>query len=116
MHEIALMGDILKIVGLNANKQNIRKVKKVNLIVGDLSNALPDALEMAFDIYKRQGVDFLDEHSELLITREEAKAVCTICETEYVPDQRIAVCPECHIPTGKLISGETFKVDSFEGD
>lgn len=116
MHEMALMGDILKIVGTSAEKQKIHKVRKVHLIVGDLSNALPDALELAFDIYKRQGVSFLDEQSELVIKREAAKAVCAICETEYIPDQRIAVCPECHIPTGKLISGETFKVDSYEGE
>ncbi|EKN68334.1 Hydrogenase-3 nickel incorporation protein HypA [Schinkia azotoformans MEV2011] len=116
MHEMALMGDILNIVGTNAKNQSIRKVNKVHLIVGDLSNALPDALEMAFDIYKRQGIDFLNEYSQLVIHREEAKAICSLCQREYVPDQRIAVCPECHIPTGRLISGETFKVDSYEGE
>ncbi|WP_017755244.1 hydrogenase maturation nickel metallochaperone HypA/HybF [Calidifontibacillus oryziterrae] len=116
MHEMALMGDILNLVGTDARKNNIKKVKKVNLIVGDLSNALPDALELAFDVYKRQNIDFLDIHSELIIQKEAAKAVCTICGTEYIPEQKIAVCPMCHIPTGKLISGETFKVDSYEGD
>lgn len=115
MHEMALMGDILNIIQDDIEKRNFSKVVKVELIVGDISNALPDALEMAFDIYKTQSIPFLDKDSQLEIIREEARAKCFICDLEYRPDQKLAVCPKCNIPSGQLISGETFKVHSYEG-
>lgn len=115
MHEMALMGDILNIIQKDLEKRQLKKVKRIELIVGDISNAMPDALEMAFDMYKTQSIPFLDKECELIIIREEAKAKCFICDAEYIPDQKIAVCPLCQIPSGQLISGETFKVHSYEG-
>lgn len=115
MHEMALMGDILNIIQDDIQKRSFSKVTKIELIVGDISNAMPDALEMAFDVYKTQSIPFLDKESKLVIIREEAKAKCYICDTEYIPEQKLALCPNCKIPSGQLISGETFKVYSYEG-
>lgn len=115
MHEIALMGDILNIIQNDIQTRTISIVTKIELIVGDICNAMPDALEMAFDIYKTQEISFLDKDSKLVIIREEAKAICYICDTKYKPDQKLAVCPKCQIPSGQLISGETFKVHTYEG-
>jgi hydrogenase nickel incorporation protein HypA/HybF len=115
MHELALMGDILNIIQEDLQKRNFSKVTKIELIVGDISNAMPDALEMAFDIYKTQSIPFLDKESTLTIYREAAKAKCYICGEEYIPNQKLALCPNCKIPSGELISGETFKVHSYEG-
>ncbi|MCT8138974.1 hydrogenase maturation nickel metallochaperone HypA [Anaerobacillus sp. CMMVII] len=115
MHEMALMGDILNIIQNDIQKRNLSKVTKIELIVGDISNALPDALEMAFSIYKTQSISFLDKETTLVIHREKALAKCYICSEEYVPDQKLAICPSCKIPSGNLISGETFKVYSYEG-
>ena len=115
MHEIALMGDILHIVETDAKEKKIKIVQEVELIVGDLSNALPDALEMAFDLFKSQGIEFLDKDAKLVIIREKAKAQCVICELEYYPEGQIAFCPECNFPSGKLLYGETFRVNSYKG-
>jgi hydrogenase nickel incorporation protein HypA/HybF len=115
MHEMALMGDILNIIQDDLQQRKCSKVTKIEVIVGDICNAMPDALEMAFDIYKTQSIPFLDAESKLVLIREEAKAKCYICEEEYVPDQKLALCPNCKIPSGQLISGETFKVYSYEG-
>lgn len=116
MHELALMGDILNLIGEDAKNQNISKVNEIELIVGDLSNALPDALEMAFDMHKSQGIDFLDKDAKLIIIHEKAKAKCALCGYEYEPEYQISVCPECNMPGGKLIKGETFKVNSYNGE
>lgn len=115
MHEMALMGDILNIIQKDVEQRNFSKVIKIELIVGDISNAMPDALELAFEVFKNDSISFLDKDSKLEIIREEAKAKCYICDTEYRPEQKLAVCPKCRIPSGQLISGETFKVHSYEG-
>lgn len=115
MHEMALMGDLLSIVEEDVKKRHFTKVNRIDLIVGDLSNAMPDALEMAFEIYRASGIPFLTEETRLVIEREEARARCVLCETEYIPDERLALCPNCGMPTGKIIAGETLQIRSYEG-
>lgn len=116
MHEMALMGDILNIVLEDAEKRDIKKLKKIELIVGELSNALPDALQMAFLIYKEQNPELFLQDAELAIQHEEAISECVFCHTKYKPDLKISLCPKCNMPSGKLISGETFQVLSYEGE
>ena len=116
MHEIALMGDILDIVAKDMETKGLKKVKKVTLVVGDLSNAMPDALYMAFDIYKAQQHIIIHPDAILQIERESAEAKCIFCEEVYIPDLKIAICPKCSMPGGQLIKGETFQVISYEGE
>ncbi|MFB6467291.1 hydrogenase maturation nickel metallochaperone HypA [Cytobacillus sp. Hz8] len=115
MHEMALMGDILQLVEKDARSRNMHQIEKIELIVGDLSNALPDALEMAFDVFRARGLALLSEQSRLVIRKEAARAKCTVCGFEYKPDTRLSICPECKLPSGILTAGETFKVQSYEG-
>jgi hydrogenase nickel incorporation protein HypA/HybF len=115
MHEISLMSEIIKIVSEDAKFHGFRKVDKIEVIVGDLSNVLPDALELAFFHFRKQRLGILNENTELAIIREAAKAKCQTCLFEFSPDYRLALCPKCDLPNCLLISGETFRVESYEG-
>ncbi len=112
---MALMGDILELIQADALAKGMQQIEKVELIVGEVANAMPDALQMAFAIYRDQNPLFLHKNAQLVIHSEEAKAVCVLCGIEYRPQQKIALCPECQIPSGKLVSGETLQVLSYEG-
>ncbi|MDQ0246804.1 hydrogenase nickel incorporation protein HypA/HybF [Bacillus fengqiuensis] len=115
MHEMSLMVELIHIVSEDANQRNIGYVNKIEVIVGDLSNVLPDALELAFFHIRKQGLRLIDEHTELHIIREAAKAKCPTCQQEFVPDYRIALCPKCQLPNCLLLAGETFRVKAYEG-
>lgn len=112
---MSLMLEIIKIVSEDARLHGFSKVDKIEVIVGDLSNVLPDALELAFFYFRKQGLGILDENTELAIIHEEAKAQCQTCLFEFTPDYRIAICPKCRLANCLLVSGETFKVESYEG-
>ena len=116
MHEMALMGDILNIIIEDAEQKGIKKFNNIELLVGELSNAMPDALEMAFAIYKEQNPQLFSKNASLHIEHEEALSECVFCQTRYKPDLKISICPSCNMPSGKLISGEAFQVLSYEGD
>ncbi len=116
MHEMALMGDILNIIIEDAEKKGIQQFNKIDLKVGELSNAMPDALKMAFEIYKEQNHHLFSEGASLHIHYEEALSECIFCNTVYKPNLKISICPSCNMPSGKLISGETFQVLSYEGE
>ena len=115
MHEMSLMSEIIKIVSEDARLHGFDKVDQIEVIVGDLSNVLPDALELAFFYFRKEGISLLDENTELHIIREVAKAKCQSCLLEFEPDYQIALCPKCGLPNCFLISGETFRIESYEG-
>ncbi len=115
MHEMALMGDLLDLVVQDATKRGFTRIDSIELTVGELSNALPDALMLAFDVYKGQDIPLVQKDATLTITMEKAHAQCVMCGTTYVPEQKLALCPSCHLPTGKLTSGETLRIETYEG-
>jgi hydrogenase nickel incorporation protein HypA/HybF len=115
MHEMALMGDILQLVQEDAATKGITQIEKVELIVGEITNAMPDALQMAFEIFREQNIQLFTENAVLIIHLEEAQAECVLCGEKYRPNQKIALCPNCNIPSGKILTGETFQVLSYEG-
>jgi hydrogenase nickel incorporation protein HypA/HybF len=115
MHEMSLMGDILQLIQEDASERGFCKIEKVELIVGEIANAMPDALQMAFAIFREQNPHLFTAGAELIIHLEEARAHCVLCGKEYRPEQKIALCPSCHVPSGKVLSGETFQVLSYEG-
>jgi len=115
MHELALMGDILALVETDAKKRDIATINSITLVVGVLSNAMPDALMMAFDMFKAQQHTMLAETAVLEIQVEEANAYCPHCGITYTPEHRIAICPDCSLPGGQLTAGQTFQVEAYEG-
>lgn len=115
MHELSLMGDILDLVERDARKRGLDRITKVRLLVGALSNAMPDALHMAFLMFRADGGTSLSEDAELKIDPEEAEAECVLCGLVYAPERKLALCPACGLPSGKLVSGEAFRVLAYEG-
>lgn len=115
MHELSLMGDILDMVQKDAAARGFKQVTRVKLLVGTLSNALPDALQMAFTMFMADQSTILADKAELGIEIEEARARCVLCGLEYTPDQAVALCPDCRFPSGQLTAGEAFRVLSYEG-
>lgn len=99
----------------DASEKGLNKIEKVELIVGEIANAMPDALKMAFDIFREQNTHLFTDSSVLIIHLEEAVAECVLCGEKYRPAQKIALCPVCNVPSGKVLSGETFQVLSYEG-
>ena len=115
MHEMSLMWEIIHLVSEDASLKGINHVSKIDVIVGDLSNVLPDALELAFLYFRNNHVSFIDVNTQLHIIREKAQSKCNSCQLEFEPDYQLAICPMCGLPNSMLISGETFRVESYEG-
>lgn len=109
------MAELLHIVSEDARSRNIAQVHEITVVVGDLSNVLADALELAFQYFQSQGSTLINEYTKLQIIREVAKAKCQSCLFEFEPDYQIAFCPKCNGLNCVLVSGETFQVESYEG-
>lgn len=115
MHEFALMESIFDIVQKQADLFEFQHIDRIGLEVGELSGAMPDALQFAFDVLK-QNTPRMNDSTELEITFVKAKAKCVQCKQEYEPETYIAVCPSCHLAIGQIIDGEQLQVIYIEGE
>jgi hydrogenase nickel incorporation protein HypA/HybF len=111
------MGDVLDLVKQDADTRGFAEITQVRLLVGALSNALPDALEMAFDMYKAEGTAMLAADARLTMELRPARAACVLCGLDYEPEHNAAaaMCPVCRFPGGRITEGEEFRVISYEG-
>jgi hydrogenase nickel incorporation protein HypA/HybF len=92
MHEFSLTEKILNIVLKEAEAHHVRQVKKVTIIVGDLSGVVNDSVEMYFRIIA-EGT--MAEAAVLEFIREKARLYCETCKVEYIKTDRDFLCPTC---------------------
>lgn len=80
MHEMSLMGGVFEVIEQTISQHKVKRVLQVKLKVGALTNAEPDALQMAFEAY---GKDTICEGAELLVERIDVLGRCQNCHYEF---------------------------------
>ncbi len=113
MHELSIMSNILDIVLDHANRHGVNRVNKINLEVGELSDLLPEWMQMYFDFVSK---DTIAEKAELCIDRVPARVRCSSCKHEYTMTRENwqFTCPSCDSASVELLSGREFKIISIE--
>ncbi|KAB2951776.1 hydrogenase maturation nickel metallochaperone HypA [Heliorestis acidaminivorans] len=115
MHEMALMESLVSVLREEAEKNDIKEIKKVKMTVGTLTHALPSALQFAFTVL-RESTPFAPL-ATLEIETVSAQAKCLACaQTFDVSDEYLFTCPHCQAFTIKIIAGRELKIDYFEGE
>lgn len=115
LHEMSLMSEIIQLVTEDAEKRGFNQVVSIEVIVGEHSNVLTEALQFAFQYFQGQQSYIINKYTNLDITHEEAKVRCQNCKMEFHPNDVKALCPDCKLSNCLLISGEAFRVISYEG-
>lgn len=111
MHEMSLMGGVFEVIEQTISQHNVKKVIQVKLKVGELTNAEPDALQMAFEAYSK---DTIAEGAELIIERVGVIARCSNCQKEFSVKSMFFLCPNCENSNIKIICGEELLLESLE--
>lgn len=120
LHEFGLMENLVDIVEQNARAHGLVRVTKVRIIVGKLTAAMPEALELAFQVLTQSRTGGSDhdinwERAVLEIEEREIRARCPQCQREFRADDLYLICSACNCPA-QVISGRELRVDYFEGD
>lgn len=113
MHEISIIQEVINIVENTAVENNIKRVDKITLKIGELSGVMMDSLVFAFNII-RQGT--LAEASKLEAIKVEAKAKCDDCNVIFKIDHFNKLCPTCNKLSNNIISGYELYIDTIEGE
>ncbi|MBO8127741.1 MAG: hydrogenase maturation nickel metallochaperone HypA [Peptococcaceae bacterium] len=112
MHEVGIIQAVMDEITKAAEDHNITKINKVKLVVGKMNGALPDALEMAFEILT-PGTMF--DGASLEIERRDVVLQCPKCGAESTVKDITFFCPECDA-RAKIVAGRELYIDYFEGD
>lgn len=115
MHETSLVRFTLNAVEHKAAELGIAHVKSIRLITGELRGALPELMQEAFRILKRNRPVFEDAELEMIVKPVVLR--CRECDTEYQKaDFHDVRCPSCGETDFEIISGSELYIDSFEGE
>jgi len=113
MHEMTITQGIMDIVLENARDNGAKRVNSVNLVIGSLSQVVPDCVEFYFDIMTK---DTIAAGAALHIELVPARARCRACGHEFPAEDMVMTCPKCGDIFGKLLAGRELAVESIDID
>lgn len=112
MHELSIMEGIFDIITENAAKHRLKKISRVNVVVGALSGVEPAALEFAFEHFAR---NTLAEGAEFTIAAVGVTGRCRRCGVT-MEGIRGLKCACDRPPDYELLTGKELYVDTITGD
>lgn len=113
MHELGIMSGVMESVQQAASNAGADRVLKISLSVGEMTEAIEDALRFAFEALS-EGTNC--EGAELEITMIPPKSICLECGLKYEHDRFHMLCPECGSAFSELLQGKELRIDSIEVD
>lgn len=107
------MQSVINLVEEKAKAYGLVKVTKIKLVVGKMTMAFPEALEMAFSALSRGTVA---QSAKLEIEQREVRLRCPNCELEFVPELPYFACLRCGHVAYQFIQGRELYLEYFEGE
>jgi len=107
MHELGIVFEVIKIVDGFVKENNLTKVDKIVLEIGQLSQAIPRFIEECYPAAV-DGTDY--EETKLEIITLPANGQCNLCGEVYNIITHRKICPSCDMSDFKLISGQEFNI------
>ena len=111
MHEMAITQSMVDLVLEEARKGGARKVTRINLVLGELSGAVGDCIELYFGLMSR---DTAAEGAAISIRSVPTRARCRECAREFEVKGLDWICPGCRSPSVELVAGHELFVESIE--
>ncbi len=110
MHEVSMMQNTLDIAIAQALQNGAKKIALLTMNVGELSGAIPEALEFAFDVLI-QGT--MAENAQLEINAIPVICYCPNCDRNFQSDTYIYECPQCQKISTDILQGKELQLASI---
>ncbi len=111
MHELSIVANLFEILEDQARENKAKKILSVQLKVGLLSGVVPEFLETAFDVYKKETIA---SEARLNIETVPLKIQCQHCGAEMVKDEFVFVCSSCGSSELKTVAGTELFIERIE--
>jgi hydrogenase nickel incorporation protein HypA/HybF len=111
MHEQSIVESLLAVALENAEKANAVRILKINLVVGEYSGVLEEAVDFYFSFLSR---DTIAAEASIIYRHVSAQLRCRQCETIFNPESNNLHCPTCNEQQVDIIAGRELYIDSLE--
>ncbi len=111
MHEYPVTQRIVKIAEEAARNNSARRIKRINLVVGELSGFIGGSIRMYFEVLSRGSIA---EGAEITIRTVKPELKCSVCGKVFVKEDRSFECPACGGEAILTDKGREFYVESVD--
>jgi hydrogenase nickel incorporation protein HypA/HybF len=113
MHEQSIVESLLSIALDSAEKAKATKIVKINVVIGDLSNAVDESMNFYFSFVKKNTIA---AEAELSFTHKPAVLLCRKCDLSFTAEKMDFRCPKCQEPQVEIVGGRELYVESIEAE
>lgn len=113
MHELSVTKSILNICKEQAKIGSFKKIKEINLCVGEMTGLVPSCINYYFNIISK---DTIAEGAIINIKNIKLRIRCLECKYEGNMDKYDYVCPKCNGINFNILNGNEFYLESIEVD
>jgi len=111
MHESGLTEDLFQHALQHAHEANARRIVRVKVVIGALSDATPESIRFYFDAL---APGTIAEGAALEFDTAPGRAQCTVCGQDAFIDDLFSTCPVCGGFPLKITSGDGVFLDSLD--
>jgi hydrogenase nickel incorporation protein HypA/HybF len=113
MHELSITQSILEIALNKAQEAGASKVTRISVTLGELSGIADDCVRFYFDFLTKETIA---AGASLDFEKVKTQLRCRRCEKDFVPEDSLWTCPQCHEQQIEIIAGRECYVNSIEVD
>lgn len=110
MHELAITQSMIDIVLEQAEKAGAKRIKTINLVIGELSGFVEESVKFYFGFLAK---DTIAEEAELIFNPVSARAKCRVCNNIFDIKDVDWTCPVCEVSDVDIIAGKELFVESI---
>lgn len=113
MHELSITQSILSIALEHAQASRAKRITRIDLTIGELSNIVKQHVEYYFELLSR---DTIAARAVLCFNRPPTRLRCRNCGTVFSPNDLNWSCPGCRKLKVEIVSGQECYISSMEID
>ena len=108
MHELGIVLHVIDQVEELAKENNVSKVTRLTLEVGEVSSIVPSYFSDCFEWAKKKTEYMQDTELEMIIL--EGDSYCKDCIKTYKPPEYAKNCPHCGSDNTYLVTGNELRI------
>ncbi|MBI4978456.1 MAG: hydrogenase maturation nickel metallochaperone HypA [Spirochaetes bacterium] len=111
MHELSITQTIVSTVIAEAEKRNAVGVKKINIVVGELTGFMADSIEMYYNVIAKGTIA---EGAAINITFVPSRRECIVCGSRFLREPFSFTCPSCGGESKPTDEGSDCYIETIE--
>ena len=111
MHELSIVEYLLSLALENAEKVNARKILSINLVVGDCTGVMEDAVDYYFGFLSK---DTIAAGAKINYIHVPGQLRCRDCDILFPLQRNDCHCPKCEGSRVEIVGGRELYIENMQ--